>query len=54
MQWEYLIEVILVTSVEAHREQTEEKLDELGDDGWEAVSVWVEEPVTYVLLKRPK
>jgi hypothetical protein len=49
MQWEYCVKVI------SARYDAETKLETLGLEGWEAVSVWKENSLdTYVLLKRPK
>jgi len=55
MKWEYLIEMIHANDP---AEQYEQQLRKLGEDGWEAVTVWHQFPFTagkvYILLKRPR
>jgi hypothetical protein len=49
MQWEYIIEII-----PGDKEQGEARLNELGADGWEVVSVWPFHTGFGMLLKKPK
>ena len=53
MAWEYKIEEIVVFDRD-RRNKSEEKMNELGQDGWEAVSVWRDASMDdeYVLFKR--
>lgn len=55
MQWEYFIEEIAANDPPS---KYAKQLAELGDAGWEAVTIWHQYPNhhgnTYILLKRPR
>lgn len=55
MEWEYKIEKIVVFD-RNYRSESEKMMNELGEAGWEAVSVWRDASVDkeYVLFKREK
>lgn len=51
-EWEYMILKIYVGS-ESLIERSEEKLNELGGEGWEAISAWADGSLgSHVLLRR--
>ncbi|MGA2905521.1 MAG: hypothetical protein ABSD98_16975 [Candidatus Korobacteraceae bacterium] len=60
-KWEYLIVDMNYGVFEGGGKETmrPDRINELGDEGWEAVAVWLEESTRLggnrrVLLKRPK
>jgi len=51
-KWEYLI--VTVYLGHAGKMRSMEELNQLGDEGWEAISAWAEYDENRVLLRRPK
>jgi len=53
-KWEYHIEMITATSPTAAIPAIEKKLNDLGVDGWEAITTVTGQVGIYLLFKRPK
>ena len=53
-QWEYHVEMITATSPTAAIPGIEKKLNDLGADGWEAITNVTGQVGIYLLFKRPK
>ena len=53
-KWEYHIEMITATSPTAAIPAIEKKLNDLGADGWEAITNVTGQVGIYLLFKRPK